>query len=143
MRRGVFFLFAFLLLSCSIQKQIPALSTAELAAYLWSYKDAHPQGFTLSLTTLSEPSWGISVAFESTLTGKNPEELEKIVSHSLAHEGYVGGWQDSRDSTYCFDSVRLFPENQRKKALRFARKNHQAAFYVISTSEEVWVAPKD
>ena len=89
---------------------------------------------------MTEPSEGISVAYESTISGNyTKEDLRTIVSHALTHDGFVGGWLDSRDSSYCFDSVRLFPESARTEALQFARDNKQAAVFVISTSEEIWV----
>ena len=37
------------------------------------------------------------------------EDLGDVVSHALAHDGYVGGWWNSEDSLYYFDSVRILP----------------------------------
>ena len=36
--------------------------------------------------------------------------LDKVVSHALQHEGYVGGWLNSEDGLYYVDSTKLFPE---------------------------------
>ena len=139
-------LFALLVLSCGTTRQMvqAPLSSEELVEYLWTFKDSRPDGFTLSLGTLTEPSEGISVAYEITDAGNyTKEDLNYIVSHSLSHDGHVGGWMDERDSSYCFDSVRIFPEDQRSEALEFARENKQAAIYVLSTGEVIWVERKE
>ncbi len=131
-----------LLVSCSAPRHAllnGAYTSEELTDYIWKFKDSHPEGFTLSLSTLTEPSEGISAAYYSSSMVLDKDGLETVVSHSLAHDGHVGGWFSSKDSLYYIDSVRLFPENKRNKALRFARRNKQDAVYVISTSEEIWV----
>ena len=110
-----------------------------MADYIWEFKDSRPDGFTLSLSSLTEPSEGISVAYYSTSTVLDKDDLDVVISHSLSHDGYVGGWLSAKDSLYYLDSVRLFPEDKLNKALRFARKNKQDAVYVISASEEIWL----
>ena len=141
-----------LLVSCSVSRRGVGQSSLpkgddthalELVEYLWGYKDSHPDGFTLQLGTMTAPSEGISAAYYSTVTGNTPEELEMIVSHSLSHAGYIGGWLDSRDSTYFFDSVKIFPEEKLRKAVRFAKKNRQAAIYNLSKGVEIWVGADD
>ena len=115
-----------LMVSCSVSRQGVGESSLpkgddsyaqEIVGYLWDYKDSHPDGFTLQLGNMTVPSEGISAAYYSTVTGNTPEELEMIVSHSLSHDGYIGGWLDSRDSTYFFDSVKIFPKGKLKKAV--------------------------
>lgn len=135
-----------LVLSCGIPRQ--ALQATpnedELVEYIWSFKDSHPEGFTLSLITLTEPKEGISVAYETYVTPSDSKEyLKAIIAYAMSHDGYIGGWLDSRDSTYCFDAVKIFPEDRMDEAKQFAIDNNQAAYYVLSTSEEIWVEKKD
>ena len=86
---------------------------------------------------MEAPTEGISVAYAATQDCHSKEGLEYVVSHSLEHDGYVGGWLDTADSLYYFDSVRIFPESQRDSALSFARRNGQIAVYILSTGEEI------
>ncbi|MBP5649516.1 MAG: hypothetical protein J6X01_00355 [Bacteroidales bacterium] len=49
----------------------------------------------------------------------------------------MGGWLDTTDSLYYFDSSRLFPEDSLSAAIRFGVKNKQLAVYVLSKGHEV------
>ena len=104
---------------------------------VWAYSATHPDGFTVSISTLTAPESGICVAWSATQDCHSREGLDYVVSHSLAHDGYVGGWLNTIDSLYYFDSVRIFPEEEREKALAFARENGQMAVYVMSSAEEI------
>lgn len=112
-------------------------STWRVVERVWKYSRTHPDGFTLSVSTMDEPTEGISVAYAATQDCHSKEGLEYVVSHSLEHDGYVGGWLDTADSLYYFDSVRIFPESQRDSALSFARRNGQIAVYILSSGEEI------
>ena len=111
--------------------------SASLAEWVWTYSQAHPDGFTLDIRERKEPSEGISVAYAATQDRHSREDLDYVVSHALAHDGFVGGWWNSEDSLYYFDSDRLFPESNPGEAVSFALENEQLAFYVLSTGEEV------
>ena len=112
-------------------------STWRVVERVWKYSRTHPDGFTLSVSTMEAPTEGISVAYAATQDCHSKEGLEYVVSHSLEHDGYVGGWLDTADSLYYFDSVRIFPESQRDSALSFARRNGQIAVYILSSGEEI------
>ena len=49
----------------------------------------------------------------------------------------VGGWLDTSDSLYYFDSSRLFPEDSLVAAIRFGIENGQIAVFVLSEGREV------
>jgi hypothetical protein len=83
------------------------------------------------------PSEGICVAYSATQDCHSREGLDYVVSHALEHDGFVGGWLDTADSLYYFDSVRIFPEAEREKALDFARQNGQIAVFILSSGEEI------
>ena len=111
--------------------------SAQIADWVWTYSQAHPDGFTLDIRERKEPTEGISVAYAATQDRHSREDLDYVVTHALAHDGYVGGWWNSEDSLYYFDSDRLFPESNPGEAVSFALENEQLAFYVLSTGEEV------
>ena len=111
--------------------------SAPIAEWVWAYSQAHPDGFTLDIRDRKEPTEGISVAYAATQDRHSRDDLDYVVSHALTHDGFVGGWWNSEDSLYYFDSDRLFPESNPGEAASFALENEQLAFYVLSTGEEV------
>ncbi len=123
-----------LLLSCGTPRR---LSKAGLADAVWTFSQTHPDGFTLDIRTLTEPTEGIGVAYAATQNSHGRKALDAVVSHATAHEGFVGGWLDTKDSLYYFDSVRLFPEDSLQAAVNFGKANFQKAIYRLSSGEEI------
>ena len=80
---------------------------------------------------------GIAVAYETTQSSHDRTGLDRVITHARSHEGYVGGWYNSADSLYYFDSVRLFPEDSLSAAIDFGKANHQDAIYKLSSGEEI------
>ena len=117
--------------------------TARLADRVWSYRETHPEGFTLDINTWEEPQEGISVAYESTQNHHDRADLRRVVRHARSHSGYVGGWRNAEDSLYYFDSVRLFPEDSLEAAISFGKANHQDAVYRLSTGQEIRLVEDD
>ena len=128
------FLLLSLLQSCGTPRR---LSKASLADAVWTFSQTHPDGFTLDIRTLTEPTEGISVAYAATQNSHGREALDAVVSHATVHEGFVGGWLDTSDSLYYFDSVRLFPEDSLEAAVNFGKANFQKSIYRLSTGEEI------
>jgi len=125
-------------LSCGTLRHdslVPADET--LADSLWAYSLTHPEGFTLHLATWIQPQEGIVVAYEATQHCHDRKGLEYVISHAQSHEGYVGGWFETADSLYYFDSVRVFPEDSLSAAIIFGKENHQLAIYKLSSDEEI------
>lgn len=91
----------------------------------------------MDIRTWTEPSAGIAVSYEATQESHSREGLDYVISHALAHEGYVGGWLNSEDGLYYFDSVRVFPEDALDAAVSFGKANHQYAIYILSSGEEI------
>ena len=123
-------LIAQLLILCSC-------GSASLADKVWAYSQSHPNGFTLDVRTMTEPSEGIAVSYAATQNSHSRKQLGKVVSHALQQDGYVGGWYNREDSLYYFDSTKLFPENALKEAILFGRENAQLAVFKLSTSTVV------
>lgn len=114
-------------------------SVEAIVERVWQFSQSHPDGFTVDVRTMAEPTEGIAVSYAATQGSHSKESLTFVVTHALEHDGYVGGWLDSESGLYYFDSTKLFPEDQLDEALEFARQNGQQAVYVISTGEEIRV----
>lgn len=136
-RRFLMALACVAVLSCGTVRHTTSRSEMTLVDSLWTFSQSRPEGFTLFLATWEEPVKGISVAYEETQGRHNRSGLEFVIGHSQSHEGYVGGWFNSQDSLYYFDSVRLFPEDSLAAAIRFGKAHHQEAIYILSSGKEV------
>ena len=112
-------------------------SITAIADRVWTFSRSRPDGFTLDIRTMTEPTQGIAVSYAATQHSHLREQLDTVVRHALQHDGYVGGWYDSIQGKYCFDSTRLFPENKLSDALQFAKDNGQFSVYILSTSTEI------
>ena len=104
---------------------------------VWAFSQTHPDGFTIDIRTMTEPMEGIAVSYAATLNCHSRDQLDKVVSHALQHEGYVGGWYNSEDGLYYFDSTKLFPENDLKGALLFGKENGQYSIFILSTCTDI------
>lgn len=127
-----------LLSSCG-KKNNNKTSVKEMAEKVWQFSQLHPDGFTVDVRTMEEPTEGIAVSYAATQGCHSRESLTAVVQHALEHDGYVGGWFDTGSGLYYFDSTKIFPGDQMDEALEFARENGQIAIYIISTGEEVRV----
>ena len=114
-------------------------SVESLKEKILSYGESHPDGFTLDIRTFSEADNGISVACQ---LRRDRQSLEDVISHAYRNGGYVGGWWDSVNGRYVYDSVRLFPEDQLDEAMEFGRRNRQDAIYIISSGTEIRLVPE-
>ena len=109
----------------------------DIADKVWAFSQTHPDGFTLDIRTLSEPTEGIAVSYAATQNSHSRNQLDKVVSHALHHDGYVGGWYNNEDDLYYFDSTKLFPENNLKDALQFGKENGQHSVFILSTYTDI------
>lgn len=107
-----------------------------IADQVWEYAKAHPDGFTLDIRTMTAPTQGIAVSYAATQNIHSRDQLDKVVKHALQHDGYVGGWLNSDDQLYYFESTRIFPEDQLVEALKFGKENGQHIVFVLSTGTE-------
>ena len=126
-----------LLSSCYSHSKLVGGSVRTVADSVWAYSVRHPDGFTMNLATMTEPSEGVVVAYAATQGCHSRKQLGRVVRHAVRHDGYVGGWLDTSDSLYYFDSSRLFPEDSLAAAMRFGLQNGQIAIFVLSEGREV------
>ncbi len=108
-----------------------------LADKVWTFSKEHPQGFTLDIRTMKEPKEGIAVSYAATQNCCSRNQLDSVINHALQNDGYVGGWYNSQDSLYYFDSSRLFPEDAIKEAIQFGKENGQRSVFILSTSTDI------
>ena len=109
----------------------------DIADKVWAYSQTHPDGFTLDIRTMTEPTEGIAVSYAATQNSHSRNQLYKVVSHALQHDGYVGGWLNSEDGLYYFDSTKLFPEDDLKSAIQFGKENGQYSVFILSTYTDI------
>ena len=127
-----------LLTAChSYSRLVNGSSVRAVADSVWTYSLSHPDGFTMNLATMTEPTVGVVVAYAATQGCHSRKQLGRVVRHAIRHDGYVGGWLDTSDSLYYFDSSRLFPEDSIAAAIRFGVENKQLAVYVLSKGAEI------
>jgi ABC-type amino acid transport substrate-binding protein len=91
---------------------------------------------------MTEPTEGIAVSYAETQNSHSRNQLGKVVSHALSHDGFVGGWLNTADGLYYFDSTKLFPENKLGDAIRFGKENCQHSVFILSTFTDIPVEGK-
>ncbi len=114
------------------QDRVTAISDA-----VWSFSQANPDGFTLDIRSMSVPKEGIAVSYAATQGSHSREKLDFVVRHALQHDGYVGGWLNTENGLYYFDSTRLFPEDKLADALKFGKDNGQTSAFILSLQADV------
>jgi len=126
-----------LLTSCYSHSKLAGGSVRAVADSVWAYSLRHPDGFTMDIATMTEPTEGVVVAYAATQGCHSRKQLNRVVRHAIRHDGYVGGWFDTTDSLYYFDSSRIFPEDSLAAAICFGLENEQLAVFVLSEGREV------
>ena len=104
---------------------------------VWTFSQSHPDGFTLDIRTMTEPTEGIAVSYAETQNSHSRDQLDKVVSHAHCHDGYVGGWLNTEKGLYYFDSTILFPESSLKEAIQFGKENGQYSVFILSTYSDI------
>jgi hypothetical protein len=104
---------------------------------VWEYAKNNPDGFTINIETLETVKRGVAVAYLETQNSFGFEDLKKVVEHSLKHEKVVGGWLNTENNQYYFDSVRIFKNSELNEAIEFAKQNKQIAIFDITNLREI------
>jgi hypothetical protein len=111
----------------------------ELVELVWNYSQVHPEGFTLDVSKKVPVNRGIVVAYEETQNSFGKESIQKVVEHALDHDNIVGGWFNESDTSYYYDSDRVFEDGHYTEAIAFAKLNHQLAIYDITHDSVIWI----
>jgi len=144
-RKNLWFLVVILTLCCStvFAAYSNSASTTEqdsitaLSGKVWAFSQDHPNGFTIDIHTMTEPTQGIAVSYAETQGSHSHDQLDKVVRHALRHNGYVGGWLNTKNGLYYFDSTKLFPETSLKEAIQFGKENGQHSVFILSTYSDI------
>lgn len=97
----------------------------------------NPYGFTYNLITRRFVKYGYSVAYEATQNSFDSHGLEKVLKHAKAHDQIIGGWLNTDNEQYYFDSVKIF--RSLDKAMQFAREQKQIAIFDLTNLIEIRV----
>ena len=108
-----------------------------IADKVWAFSQTHPDGFTLDIRNMTEPSEGIAASYAETQNSHSRSQLDGVVRHAIEHDGYVGGWLDKATNLYFFDSTRLFPEDSLAAAIQFGKANEQHSVFILSADTDV------
>ena len=90
----------------------------------------NPDGFTIELTTLTNVTHGISVAYLETQDCFGEDGLIKVINHSKSHNNIVGGWLNEDNNKYYFDSIKVFEDLD--KAIEFGKQEKQIAIFDLT-----------
>ena len=84
--------------SCSSNKDnaTEQSNISVIADKVWAFSQTHPDGFTIDIRTMTEPTEGIAVSYAATQNSHSRDQLDMVVSHALQHDGYVGGWLNDK-----------------------------------------------
>ena len=124
-------------LSANPSSQIGQSGVSQIVDKIWAFSQSHPNGFTLDLRTMTEPTEGIAVSYAATQNSHSRDQLDKVINHAIQNDGYVGGWYNKENGLYYFDSTRLFPEDSLQAAIRFGKEDGQHSVFVLSSSTEI------
>ncbi|MBQ9660836.1 MAG: nucleoside hydrolase [Bacteroidales bacterium] len=114
------------------------LTDKDLVNVIYAMGQMYPDGFTLDLNTMRQPTEGLMVSYKETQNSFDRKSLPAVIKHARAHQNLVGGWYDAEEDKYYFDSTRMFPEDSLAAAVAFARANDQHTVYVASKNINVW-----
>lgn len=107
----------------------------DLIARVIQVSEQNPDGFTLHLETMSQPTEGYAIAYQATQNSFGFESLAAVIHHAQRHDGYIGGWLNHSDGLYYFDSVKVISD--KREALVFALENEQYAYYDLKHKVEI------
>jgi len=113
------------------------LTDDELASALYVMGQMYPDGFTLDLKTMRQPTEGLIVPYNATLNSVDRKSLTLVIKHAREHDNLVGGRYDSENGKYYYNSYHSFPESDLDAAMKFARETKQDSIHVISMGIDV------
>lgn len=96
----------------------------------------NPEGFTVEVPSLKPVTeGGYIVASLETQNSFGKRGLSKVLEHALENGNVVGGWKNTGDGKFYFDSCKIFKD--KGKAIEFAKANKQIAIFDLDTMTEI------
>jgi fructokinase len=96
---------------------------------------SNPQGFTINIGSGEHVLDGYAVAYEITQDCFDDAGLEKCIEHAKNNGGIVGGWYNSENQRYYYDSIMIIDDVN--DAMNQAREEKQIAIFNLSSKEEI------
>jgi hypothetical protein len=115
----------------------------DLKNELLKIAEANKEGFTVKITitpngyNLTKIDKGFVVAYNDTQNSFDENGLLKCIAHAIGNDKVIGGWFNSDNGKYYFDSCQIV--NSEYMANKIAKEQKQIAFYDLSTSREIKV----
>jgi hypothetical protein len=101
------------------------------------YSKNNPDGFTLNIENFKQVKYGIVVAFKETQNSFGKESLQNVLNHSLENDKKIGGWFNTENGLFYFDSVKVFKNSELNEAIKFAIQNEQIAIFDLTNLKEI------
>lgn len=95
----------------------------------------NPDGFTVYIPSLKWVTNGYIVAYKETQDSFGDDGLKRVITHALENNKIVGGWLNTENQMYYFDSSKVF-EN-REEAIEFGKQNEQIAIFDLNNLIEI------
>lgn len=95
----------------------------------------NPYGFTFSCKTKTLVKYGIVVSYQETQNCFGDEGLKKVIEHAMNHDNIIGGWLNSENGHFYFDSCKLFTDLN--EAIEFGKANKQIAIFDLTNLNEI------
>lgn len=95
----------------------------------------NPKGFTYSFFKETFVKEGFIVAFEDTQNSHDFSSLDKIIEHAENNCGIIGGWLNTEDGKYYFDSCKVIYD--KAEAIEFGKAQNQIAIFDMTTKQEI------
>ncbi len=96
---------------------------------------SNKDGFTFDLRAERMVVDGIVAAYHATQNSFGFECLPTVVAHAQANAGVVGGWFNTEDARFYFDSVRIFTDLS--EAIAFGMSEDQIAIFDLTNLKEI------
>lgn len=115
----------------------PSIKTKFMFFKILEFAEAHKDGFTVELESLSVVTTGIAVAYAETQNSHDADGLKFCIEHALRHDRIIGGWFDTEDKVFYYDSVKIFPDEKLDEAIEFGKQNGQLAIFWLTMQQEI------
>ena len=92
-------------------------------------------GFTIDLRTMEMVKSGYAVAYKETQDSFGDSGLTKAYNHAKENNQFIGGWHNSDNDKFYYDSIRIFISLN--EATEFGIKQEQIAIYELHTGTEI------
>ena len=116
-------------------ENVKSMSIKDLASIVFNFAQSNKEGFTLNINTLERVKTGFVASYKATQNSFSENDLQSVINHALSHDGIIGGWYNSENGRYYFDSSKVF--NNLAKAIKFAVENEQLAIFDLDNFHEI------